>query len=74
MTVKEYDAMMEANGTPKVWMVVYAFTCPGLTHSRLFGTEQEARAFADQCLILVSVGQTWDIWNWTARHSGRVTE
>lgn len=68
MTVKEYDAMMEAKGTPKVWMVVYAFTCPGLTHSRLFATESEARAFGERCSILVSLGETWDIWNWAKRN------
>ena len=68
MTVKEYDAMMSAKGTPKVWSVVYAITCPGLTTRKLFKTEPEARCFAETCTHLVSVGETWDIWNWTSRN------
>lgn len=71
MTLQEYDAMHEAKGTPKVWSVSYALTCPGLVHSRLFKTEQEAREFAAGCKHVVSLGQTWDIWNWTKRHASK---
>lgn len=68
MTVQEYDKMMEEKGTPKVWSVRYAFTCPGMIHSKLFKTEAEAKNFSKKLSHVVSVGETWDIWNWTARH------
>ena len=69
MLASEYDAMMAAKGTPKVWMVSYAITCPGMVHSEVFKTEDEARAFAEKQSHVVSIGQVWDIWNWTARHN-----
>lgn len=71
MLAKEYDRMMEAKGTPMVWIVNYAITCPGMVNSELFLTEEEARAFAAKCSILVSIGKTWDIWNFTNRKKKR---
>ena len=68
MTLKEYNAMHEAKGTPKVWKVDYAFCCPGVVETKLFKTEDEARRFADTCPHLVCIDRTWDIWNWSKKH------
>ena len=70
MTIAEYNAMHEAKGTPKVWIVNYTIGSGGLVSSMIFATEQEARSWAAKFSHVVDVYRTWDIWNWTKRQNG----
>ena len=75
MLVKEYDAMMEAKGTPKVWSVDYGTSYgSGMVHRMLFLTEQEAKQFYDSFdpeRYYRKMYRTWDIWNFTKRELAR---
>lgn len=72
MTVKEYDAMMEAAGTPKVWSVDIGKPYNGMIHSTLFLDENEAdaRAYYDahSDAAYRKIYRTWDIWHFTEKH------
>lgn len=75
MTIKEYNAMMEAKGTPKVWVVEYGSSTfgSGLVHSSLYLTEEEAKERFDSIPegSYKAVYETWDIWNFTERQKAR---
>ena len=78
MMVKEYDAMMEAKGTPKVWCVSTGTSHgSGMVHSRLFLTEKEAKAYYDRHdpkMFYRKMYRTWDIWGFTKRELARRDE
>lgn len=77
MLVKEYDAMMEAKGTPKVWCVASGSSTygSGLVHRSLFLTEEEARERFDEIPdgYYKKMYQTWDIWGFTERKTSERT-
>lgn len=75
MLVAEYDAMMAAKGTPKVWVVAYGSSQygSGMVHKQLFLTEGEARAEYDSipATWYRKVYRTWDIWGFTERERAK---
>ena len=70
MTVKEYNALQEAKGTPKVWIVETAHSCGCQIYTNVFETEQEAKEYyeSQSSCVYRNMYRTWDIWGWTARH------
>lgn len=75
MLVAEYDAMMAAKGTPKVWVVSSGSSRygSGMVHSQLFLTEEEAAARYSQIPegYYKKVYRTWDIWGFTERERAK---
>ena len=71
MPVEEYNALMEAKGTPKVWVVEYGWG-GGMIQTDLFLTEEEAKVKYDSLPEdwYRNMCQTWDIWGWTGRQKG----
>lgn len=79
MTVQDYDAMQESKHTPKVWVVDVGSSFNGMIHSKLFLDKQKAEAFAYWAahknlphVPYCEIYRTWDIWNFTAKHTQEV--
>ena len=71
MTVREYNAMQEAKGTPKVWIVDRGSSgASGMIFTEIFATKEEAKEKYDMIpkSMYKKMYQTWDIWNWTQRN------
>lgn len=70
MQASEYNKMMEAKGTPKVWVVESGWA-GGNIHTELFLTEAEAKTVYDKIPNgwYRNMYRTWDIWGWTKRQN-----
>lgn len=77
MLMREYDAMMEAKGTPKVWCVASGSSTygSGMVHYSLFLTEEEAKERFNKIPngYYKKMYRTWDIWNFTKRKMAEKT-
>lgn len=72
MLLSEYNAMMEAKGTPKVWVVESAWS-NGNIHTNLYLTEEEAKTAYDKIPSnwYKKIYRTWDIWGWVKRQQNK---